>query len=93
MLYNKHGKSDEYGTQIPAKVHYSVFERLKQGGDGYAPFNLPSDYAVVERTGTITPLMNQSSHEPEESTEPAHIENKQQAAARYERQKFVWDKV
>ena len=35
------------------KVHESVFERMRAGGDGYAPVVLPETYAVVTREGRI----------------------------------------
>jgi uncharacterized protein (DUF2235 family) len=36
-----------------AKIHESVFERIRDSGDRYAPFNLPERYRVVTPTGTI----------------------------------------
>lgn len=35
------------------KIHESVFERMRLGGDGYAPIVLPETYAVVTTDGRI----------------------------------------
>ncbi|MDX2034914.1 MAG: DUF2235 domain-containing protein [Blastocatellia bacterium] len=34
-------------------IHESVFERIRQGTDGYAPIVLPAEYAVYTREGVI----------------------------------------
>ena len=36
------------------KVHESVFRRILVGQDGYAPFVLPPEFAVVVHDGAIT---------------------------------------
>ena len=59
------------------KIHRSVFDRIINGNDGYAPINLPMDYAVVDKAGNI-------SRSPEKPSE---------ADGRTKRQEFTWNKV
>lgn len=59
------------------KVHRSVFDRIINGNDGYAPINLPKDYVVVDKAGNVSP--------PPESS--AEIQK------RKKRQGFTWNKV
>ncbi|MEP1209572.1 MAG: DUF2235 domain-containing protein [Rhizobiaceae bacterium] len=48
-------EKNEVNIVIP-KVHFSVFERLKQSGDGYAPINIPAKYAIVQKSGEIVDI-------------------------------------
>jgi uncharacterized protein (DUF2235 family) len=56
--YYRYGPRDvaalcrEHG--VKPRIHASVFERIVQGTEGYAPGNIPRDCAVV-RTGSDTP--------------------------------------
>ncbi len=59
------------------KIHRSVFDRIVNGNDGYAPINLPEKYVVVDKAGNI-------SRPPEKPAE---------AKKRKERQEFTWNKV
>ena len=61
-------------------IHHSVFERIRGGGDGYAPLNVPADYAVLTKAGTIV-------------TGPRLYEQPNQAACRRARQGETWNKV
>ena len=47
-----HDKKNQVIIKRP-KIHESVFERIKRGVDGYAPFVLPDKYAVVTAAGDI----------------------------------------
>ncbi|MET0315150.1 MAG: hypothetical protein ABW275_12205, partial [Hansschlegelia sp.] len=40
--------------RLPIKVHRTALERIKDGGDGYAPIVLPPVFDVLELNGTIT---------------------------------------
>lgn len=68
------------------KFHHSVFERIAHGGDGYAPINLPADYAVVDAGGAVIDIANPL---------PTQIppESAEQAKARRGRQIAIWSKV
>jgi uncharacterized protein (DUF2235 family) len=59
------------------KIHHSVFDRITDGNDGYAPIVLPQEYNVVTKDGAIVPSTD---------TEPA-------SASRANRQEEVWDWV
>jgi hypothetical protein len=43
---------DEVTIKEP-KIHFSVFERMRNGAHAYAPFVLPENYAVVDEDGRI----------------------------------------
>jgi hypothetical protein len=68
------------------KIHESVFERIRDGRDSYAPIILPRRYAVVKRDGNI--LDGDASASPpaprpnpyEESTQAASRQHLQQSA-------------
>jgi uncharacterized protein (DUF2235 family) len=44
--------NDEVTVQEP-KIHWTVFERMRNGAHAYAPIGLPATYAVVGRDGEI----------------------------------------
>ncbi len=67
------------------KIHESVFERIKQGVDGYAPIGLPDQYAVLRADGSILDV---------EEDNPACLECSGQARGRWDHQeKGVWNLV
>jgi uncharacterized protein (DUF2235 family) len=70
----------EVEVKIP-KIHCSVFERIKNGAHGYAPFGLPAQYAVVTDDGEIL----------DPSANP--YESRDEAAKRGQIQERVWDLV
>lgn len=79
--------SNEVNIKTP-KIHHSVFDRVAQDGNAYAPINLPADYAYVDRQGNITRLAVDPG-----STQPALPETKQGAVERNRLQSYVWNKV
>ncbi len=66
------------------KIHYTVFERIEESGDGYAPINLPEDYAVVRENGQIDQFATAQADMPEEPEEPE---------TRRSHQAYIWNKV
>jgi uncharacterized protein (DUF2235 family) len=70
----------EVEVEVP-KIHCSVFERIKNGAHGYAPFGLPAQYAVVADDGKIL----------DPSANP--YESPDQAVKREQSQEHVWDLV
>jgi Uncharacterized conserved protein len=70
----------EVEVKVP-KIHCSVFERIKNGAHGYAPFGLPAQYAVVADDGEIL----------DPSANP--YESPDQAVKRGQSQEHVWDLV
>lgn len=60
------------------KIHESVFERLRSGGDRYAPIVLPAKYAVVKANGSIANTV---------------IESASQSQAREAEQERAWNWV
>jgi hypothetical protein len=71
---------DNVRIDIP-KIHYSVFERIRDGGDRYAPIGMPGKYAVVTANGAVKPPA------------AAVYEHPDQASDRYNRQERVWNLV
>jgi uncharacterized protein (DUF2235 family) len=67
------------------KVHESVFERIRDGVEGYAPFVLPEHYAVVTRAGDILA----GDHAPA----PNPFEHSTQAESRGHEQEAAWNLV
>ncbi len=67
------------------KMHHSIFDRLTQSGEAYAPINMPSDYALVDNTGSVIDIHNTGNN--------SLPETQQQAKGRRERQSYVWNKV
>jgi uncharacterized protein (DUF2235 family) len=68
------------------KIHESVFRRIADGADAYAPIGLPDHYAVVDGSGAIVEL-------PEQGRAAGAIENRKQAGERAALQEKVWDLV
>lgn len=66
------------------KIHESVFKRIKDGPDAYAPIVLPSTYAVVDANGAIHDV-------PDSGAAPGLIEDRQGARDRVNLQERVWD--
>ena len=62
-------------------IHHTVFERILESGDAYAPINVPADYAVLTQAGNIVDVSQ------------APYECEQQARERRDRQSWVWNKV
>lgn len=69
------------------KIHHSVFERLKQSGDAYAPINIPKTYALVDATGAVIDV------EATGSVARLLPEDADAARNRRTRQSYVWNKV
>ena len=69
---------------VKPKLHHSVFKKIAESGDAYAPINLPDDYAVVYDDGKIVDLTSADRRLPE---------TPQQAKDRRTRQAYVWNKV
>jgi uncharacterized protein (DUF2235 family) len=63
------------------KIHYTVFERIRDRVHPYAPIGLPATYAVVDENGKIL----QGDENPYEKTS--------QATERAQKQERVWDLV
>lgn len=72
------------------KIHESVFERIRDSRDNYAPFNLPERYAVVTRTGQV--LVGDVDATPA-SPRPNPFEHSTQATSRALDQQRAWDAV
>ncbi|MGI9504521.1 MAG: DUF2235 domain-containing protein, partial [Geminicoccaceae bacterium] len=81
------GHSDAKANEVhisQPKIHYTVFERIKESGDGYAPINLPADYAIVHDNGDIEPIAEVGAATREKTT---------QAETRRLHQAHIWNKV
>jgi uncharacterized protein (DUF2235 family) len=72
------------------KIHESVFERIRDSRDNYAPFNLPERYVVVTRQGEV--LAGDADGTPP-SAAPNTFEHSTQAASRVREQQHAWDAV
>ena len=68
------------------KIHESVFKRIKDGPDAYAPIVLPSSYSVVDAKGAIHDL-------PDSDASTELLEGRQRARDRANLQERVWDIV
>ena len=64
-----------------AVLHYTVFERIRDGADGYAPINIPAGYAVLTERGDIVDVSQGS------------YETTRRAAVRRKGQSRVWNRV
>jgi len=67
------------------KIHESVFERIRDARDSYAPFGLPENYVVVTRKGQV--LAGDT------GPTPNPFEHSTQAASRVREQESTWDTV
>ena len=82
---NPNNKNDIVTVNRP-KIHESVFHRIAQGTDRYAPIGLPPQYAVVTATGDIQDVPA--------ATLPTSVrESAQDAVGRANRQERVWNLV
>lgn len=72
------------------KIHVSVFERIRDSRDNYAPFALPERYAIVTRSGQV--LAGDVDGRPEPAG-PNPFEHSTQAASRVREQQRAWDAV
>ena len=70
------------------KIHESVFERIRDARDSYAPFALPEQYVVVTRKGKV--LAGDSAPG---NPAPNPFEHSTQAASRVREQQLAWDAV
>ena len=68
------------------KIHYSVFERVKKSGDGYAPINVPAKYALITESGQEIEMAT-TDHTDE------LYETDSQANQREKSQSYIWNKV
>lgn len=76
---------DEVRVEVP-KVHHTVLNRIKHGGNGYAPIGMPKRYVVVDGKGKIIPQKNEA------LSEETFLltETEEQAAQRRKLQGNVW---
>ena len=70
------------------KIHESVFERIRDGRDSYAPFNLPDRYVVVTRKGEV---LDGDPHPGNPTPNP--FEHSTQAESRVREQQSAWNAV
>ena len=70
------------------KIHESVFERIRDARDSYAPFALPEKYVVVTRKGEVL-----AGDEGPGNPSPNPFEHSTQAASRVREQQRAWDAV
>ena len=63
-------------------IHQSVFNRISHDGNGYAPINIPVDYACYNHDGSISDQVSKTPYETQD-----------QAAARHQAQQIIWNKV
>ena len=70
------------------QIHESVFERIRDARDSYAPFALPEHYAVVTREGKVL-----AGDEGPTNPTPNPFEHSTQAASRVREQQGAWDAV
>ena len=70
------------------KIHESVFERIRDARDSYAPFGLPEKYDVVTRTGDV---LSGDAVSGDPSANP--FEHSTQARSRVREQQNAWDAV
>ncbi len=89
-LKDKLSRPDVHGNEVDIlkpKFHHSVFDRLVESGDAYAPINVPQDYALVTNTGDVIDTQNPG------AVSGSMPETLQQAEDRRVRQSHVWNKV
>jgi len=71
---------DHVHVPVP-KIHESVFDRIDNGCNAYAPIGLPPNYVIVSRNGKLTPLGATT------------FETSAGAPLRYEAQERLWNYV
>ena len=69
------------------KIHHSVFDRVANSGDAYAPINIPGNYALVDAHNDVHDIQATGSGESE------LFETAEQADQRRKLQSYVWNKV
>jgi uncharacterized protein (DUF2235 family) len=72
------------------KLHESVFERVVDGRNGYAPITIPGNYALVTRKGEI---LHGADDEAGGRARPNPYEHPTQAVSRRRRQESAWNAV
>lgn len=99
-----HDKEAGVHVSLP-KIHESVFERIREGTDGYAPVVLPDRYAVYTRKGDI--IWQEENSQPQQakcssdsitwqaaaSSAAVLPESPAKARLRGERQENIWNLV
>ena len=85
LIGSKRAIANEVRIDCP-KIHHTVFDRIKNGGDGYAPINLPEKYSIVNKDGEIVA-------QPEVSKAGQPLETSGQASMRRVIQSDAWNKV
>ena len=70
---------------VKPKIHHTVFERITGSGNGYAPINIPNDYALVDKEGAIIDLQSESPQPLPESAAAAKTRRRNQS--------YTWNKV
>jgi uncharacterized protein (DUF2235 family) len=83
-LLNIHLNSVDIKTP---KIHHSVFDRVANSGDAYAPINIPGNYALVDGNNDVHDIQAKDCRESE------LFETPEQANQRRKRQSYVWNKV
>ncbi len=68
------------------KLHHTIFDRIKDSAGGYAPINVPANYAVVDAAGVPTGI-------DEADSAAKLLETPDEAAARFDSRHDVWAKV
>lgn len=69
------------------KIHYSVFNRLINSGDAYAPINIPGNYYLVDDENNVHDI------QAAELNDVKLFETVEQANERNTLQSYVWNKV
>lgn len=79
-FYEKKDPRDNVSIDIPL-IHHTVLDRIRHGGDRYAPIGLPGRYSVVGANGAVMPPAKGA------------YEHHTQASDRFNRQESVWNLV
>ncbi len=66
------------------QIHQSVFDRVVQAGDSYAPINVPGRYEVVDCA--VQPSASELANKPGKETE-------EESTRRFDQQRYIWNKV
>jgi hypothetical protein len=86
----EHNPKSNVTIDLP-KIHESVFERIRDARDSYAPFGLPERYAVVTRRGEVRTGDGGPANPSTPAANP--FEHSTQAASRVREQQVAWDAV